>query len=294
MNKQKSFTLIELLVVIVIIGILAGVIMISTSSSISKANITKGKVFENSVQNNLAANMVSRWKMDEGLGTMAHDSWGGNQGSLGLSPSIPTWKSGNDCVSDKCLSFDGVDDHIEMADSQELRMTTGGTITAWIYPKTGGEGGTGRIIDKSTATTGANGYVIALASSNRINLNINAGTNTTTSDNAIIYNQWNFIAITFDSTGRHIYVNAVDVTASGGGETALPPDVAGAVRIGNRAGATDRSFDGYIDDVRIYNNVFSSFQIKQNYIAGLNSLLSNNIISREEYNQRILNLSFNE
>ena len=35
-NKQKSFTLIELLVVIVIIGILAGVIMISTSSSIDK------------------------------------------------------------------------------------------------------------------------------------------------------------------------------------------------------------------------------------------------------------------
>ncbi|MDD4376483.1 MAG: prepilin-type N-terminal cleavage/methylation domain-containing protein, partial [Clostridia bacterium] len=30
MNKNKSFTLIELLVVIVIIGILAGVIMIST------------------------------------------------------------------------------------------------------------------------------------------------------------------------------------------------------------------------------------------------------------------------
>jgi prepilin-type N-terminal cleavage/methylation domain-containing protein len=54
MNKQKSFTLIELLVVIVIIGILAGVIMISTSSSIDKANIAKVKVFEESVQNNLA------------------------------------------------------------------------------------------------------------------------------------------------------------------------------------------------------------------------------------------------
>ena len=45
MTKQKSFTLIELLVVIVIIGILAGVIMISTSSSIDKANFAKAKLF---------------------------------------------------------------------------------------------------------------------------------------------------------------------------------------------------------------------------------------------------------
>ena len=64
-TNNKSFTLIELLVVIVIIGILAGVIMISTSSSIDKANIAKSKVFEESVQNNLAANMVSRWTLEK-------------------------------------------------------------------------------------------------------------------------------------------------------------------------------------------------------------------------------------
>ena len=44
MRNNKSFTLIELLVVIVIIGILAGVIMISTSSSIDKANFAKAKL----------------------------------------------------------------------------------------------------------------------------------------------------------------------------------------------------------------------------------------------------------
>ena len=87
MNKQKSFTLIELLVVIVIIGILAGVIMISTSSSIDKANIAKIKVFEESVQNNLAANMVSAWDADHVTKTEAgnwtlNDKWGNNHGTF--------------------------------------------------------------------------------------------------------------------------------------------------------------------------------------------------------------------
>ncbi|MDD4358562.1 MAG: hypothetical protein PHY30_01965, partial [Candidatus Pacebacteria bacterium] len=50
-------------------------------------------------------------------------------------------------------------------------------------------------------------------------------------------------------------------------------------------------FKGIIDDVRIYNAVLSSSQIKQNYIAGLNSLLSNGNISKEECNQRINSLS---
>ncbi|HOI60223.1 MAG TPA: type II secretion system protein [Candidatus Pacearchaeota archaeon] len=84
--NNKSFTLIELLVVIVIIGILAGVIMISTSSSINKANIAKLKVFEESIENNLAANMVSRWKLDEIIGAAAPyttpDQWGSNTGTL--------------------------------------------------------------------------------------------------------------------------------------------------------------------------------------------------------------------
>jgi len=65
MYKEKSFTLIELLVVIVIIGILAGVIMISTSSSIDKANIAKSKVFSENIKDNLILNLTSEFKFDD-------------------------------------------------------------------------------------------------------------------------------------------------------------------------------------------------------------------------------------
>jgi len=291
MNKQKSFTLIELLVVIVIIGILAGVIMISTSSSIDKANVVKSKVFEESVQNNLATNMVSRWKLDEESGTEAKDSWGTNNGTT-ISDII--FKSGNDCVTGGCYEFNGITSYVEILDSQEMRMTQGGTITAWIYPRSLGELNVGRIIDKSTATSGANGYIFYILGSPRLSINTHDGTtatSTSSSANTLILNQWNFVTVTLNNLGRHIYVNGVNVTSGSGDETGLPPDVAGAVRIGNRAGATDRTFDGYIDDVRIYNAALSSSQVKQNYIAGLDSLLSNGNISKEEYGQRLNELA---
>lgn len=50
-------------------------------------------------------------------------------------------------------------------------------------------------------------------------------------------------------------------------------------------------YNGCIDDVRIYDAAPSSSQIKQNYITGLDSLLSKNLISKEEYNQNLSKLS---
>ena len=53
-------------------------------------------------------------------------------------------------------------------------------------------------------------------------------------------------------------------------------------------------FKGLVDDFRIYNAALSTAQIKQNYIVGLNSLLANGNISKEEYNQRLNNLAYDK
>jgi len=49
---------------------------------------------------------------------------------------------------------------------------------------------------------------------------------------------------------------------------------------------------GRIDEVRLYNAVLSSAQIKQQYVAGLNSLLAKGSISKEEYEQGLNNLAY--
>ena len=122
--NNKSFTLIELLVVIVIIGILAGVIMISTSSSIDKANMAKSKVFAESIKNNLMLNLVSEWTFDKGSDQAVNriatnddvkDTWGFNDGIVYGNPQI---KGGGDCISGKCLHFNeegsNGDDYIDV------------------------------------------------------------------------------------------------------------------------------------------------------------------------------------
>jgi hypothetical protein len=48
-----------------------------------------------------------------------------------------------------------------------------------------------------------------------------------------------------------------------------------------------QAYKGYLDDIRIYNTVLSSSQIKRNYIAGLNKLLASEKISKIDYNKRI-------
>jgi hypothetical protein len=142
-------------------------------------------------------------------------------------------------------------------------------------------------MDRSSAAGGANGYAFVLTSSNRVYFIINNGTALITSNDAVTLNQWQLITVTFNSSGRKLYVNGVDKTATGGTQTILPPDVAGVSRIGNRAYTTDITFDGYIDEVRIYDAAVPTSQIKEYYYLGLNNLLIKGEITKEEYIQRL-------
>ncbi|MDD3292809.1 MAG: prepilin-type N-terminal cleavage/methylation domain-containing protein [Candidatus Pacebacteria bacterium] len=112
---NKSFTLIEILIVIVVIGILSSFIFVGMSSITSEANIAKGKVFINSIDNSLLLGRISQWKFDE-LTTAKElqsigDTWNSNNGIL-YTGSDSLEKLSSNCPSGNCLSFDGVNDYI--------------------------------------------------------------------------------------------------------------------------------------------------------------------------------------
>jgi len=265
--SNKSFTLIELLVVIVIIGILAGVIMISTSSSIDKANIAKSKVFEESVQNNLAANMVSRWKLDEIIGAAAPyttpDQWGSNTGTLYGTNGLPQLRPASECVTGGCFKFDGVDDYIDFGSSITPQLLSASvsfwrrqdSLSNWLLFK--GQSSSEYIM----ATSGGTGNFY----------HGNSGGGKTIYKDGVIS-----IAPAIDYAWHYYVISDVNLSSWT------------SIVLNNYS---TWHYKGYIDDIRIYSASLSFTQIKQNYIAGLDSLLSKNLISREEYSQRLSKLS---
>ncbi|MDD2909966.1 MAG: prepilin-type N-terminal cleavage/methylation domain-containing protein [Candidatus Pacebacteria bacterium] len=306
MNKQKSFTLIELLVVIVIIGILAGVIMISTSSSIQKANIAKVKVFEESIQNNLAANMVSAWDADhvtKDTTWTLNDKWGNNNGTF-YDGTVTTCSSSacpqivNDKQMGNVLSFDGVNDYIDCGGGSSLDISNGLTMTAWINSND---------VNKSTHQTvfGKNNQSGGAVYAHQIDASTNGIFSAyfrqlspyplVKSNTYLKSNIWYFITTTYDNDSKtaKIFINGKFDNLGTASSGSLFKVGESAVQIGRFPSYSTQSqlFSGQIDDVRIYDAALSSSQIKQNYIASLDSLLSKELISKEEYNARIEALS---
>jgi len=283
--KNKSFTLIELLVVIVIIGILAGVIMISTSSSIDKASIAKSKVFEESVQNNLAVSMVSKWALDGNTKDMWGDNNGTWNGAVAGNNRSANYRPVSECISGQCLNFDGTDDYIIIPSFSSLQGADAFTFSLWAYKINTIDG---QIFWRES------GFLIddlhELGVKYRFRFNLDSAWR---SDHSFSYslNRWEHIVLSWDGINTFAYLNGREVvndTLDSAYEKMS--DLSSTLYIGIRSGQA--IFEGNIDDIRIYNAALSTSQIKQNYIAGLNSMLSNGNISNKEYNERINELAY--
>jgi len=299
--KNKSFTLIELLVVIVIIGILAGVIVVSTFSSIDKANIAKSKVFSEGIKNDLMLDLVSEFKFDEGFGSSTKDTWSLNfTGALtGFDVNTTAgygdthtygWMSESNCISDTCLKFDT---------AQYVAQMTN-------YPAIGNNSFTWEFWGKTTNEVNNSGHsAIYLAISGITGWQGRFDYPHSTTGKALFYirndcyrysaktvtdDNWHYLVGVFDRNNifPDIYVDGVLNNATG---TSGECSSVGSIPFGGLSFA-DLNFRGTIDEVKMYNEALTLSQIQSNYIAGLNSLLANGSISKQEYEQRLNNLAY--
>ena len=256
--------------------------MISTSSSIDKANFAKAQTFSNTVQEELLLNLVSEWTFDEdnAAPTTIKDVWGNNDGAVSGDPQVLV---GESCVSVKCLDFDGLGDLVNLGPALKYGIDENFTLGVWIYPREQKDYLT--ILDRGWSNPGSfDLYIgvnsIRLATKNTLSNRVDA-----TYTTQIELNSWHYVVASYDSTASSqkvkLYFDGVLrawPTQSG----SLNYDT--VLNLGN-------SFNGLMDNVGIYSAAFSSSQIKQNYIAGLNSMLANGNISKQEYDNRVFELA---
>jgi len=210
--------------------------------------------------------VVGVWHFDEGEGNIAHDtSSEGNDGTLydgnttnddGNTP--PQWADGK---FGKALRFDGVDDYVEVPDSESLDITDAITIEAWT--KTNTSGVVQVVLNKNYA------YQLRVSNDLQVVGYIYTGSwHYINSYSLIEPNVWYHIVFTYDksltSGNLKLYIN--------GEEAANPVDETGTISsnaynllIGARLATPVDLFSGTIDEVHIYNRALSEEEISDLY-----------------------------
>lgn len=214
---------------------------------------------------------IAYWKFEEGQGSTAYDSMGSNNGTLGSGTSAPTWVTEDQCISGKCLRFDGTNDYVNTNYSSNDSSIT---VSVWIKPFGVGLGdlhsGLG-IVNKYDVGFSAYGWKLAIDNNGAVDwvyYSPSCRSDYVNTSTSIIDKKWHFVEATRTSSGLYLYIDGVQV----GSDTSVSCSTvnnSAPVTIGKwREGvSTNEFFKGYIDDVKIYNYARSASQIKADFSA---------------------------
>ncbi|HEX6667758.1 MAG TPA: LamG-like jellyroll fold domain-containing protein [Solirubrobacterales bacterium] len=241
-------------------GVANGTHKISARARDAANNTTTSADVSVSVDNAPATGLVLALGFDETSGATAADaSPAKNNGAVSGAISNAGGKFG------RALSFDGVNDKVDVPDANSLDLTTGMTLEAWVKPTTNAGYRTALMKER-----GAN-LLYALYASNGVAPN---SENFTAAENAVnapaakalALNAWTHIASTYDGTTLRLFVNGEQVATKAA--TGAMPNTTGALRIGGNA-PWGEYFSGLIDEVRVYNRALTAGEIGTDMVTAI-------------------------
>lgn len=215
--------------------------------------------------------LVGWWNLDEISGTTAVDSsWKGNTGTASNTLIV------SNCQTNTCRSFNGTTSYIDAGSATILDDIPQITVSAWIYPSTSGELGTGKIVSKRGDVAALSGWNFGMSGSSlnwSAEFSVTLATRTTST--TVTLNKWTHVVLTWDGSSTaanaKMYINTVEAgystTTNGSGTRSS--DAAKSLTIGNLSSAAERTFDGFIDDVKIYNRIITTQEVKDLYNQGV-------------------------
>jgi hypothetical protein len=231
-------------------------------------NAQAGINLQSSQEGTLSNGLVGYWPFNgkDISGTTTYDRSGqGNDGTLANGPTKAIGRVG------QALDFDGMNDHVITNLTAHYSQTT---FSAWIYPRSSGEGNLGRIFDKRE-NLGTEAFFLSMSGSDRLLLQRNFSLTSGRWEapaGSISLNTWSHVVVTYDSSltsnDPNIYINGLLVPAV---ELSAPTGTvvtnSDKYIIGNR-GDTTRTFNGSIDEPRFHSRALSVSEIWDLYQLG--------------------------
>jgi PKD repeat protein len=202
--------------------------------------------------------LVAAYGFNENSGSTVVDASGNNHtGTISGATRIASGRHG------RALSFDGVNDRVNIADSSLLDLTTGMTVSAWVFPTVHGAGVWRNILIKERP----GGEVYNLYTNVDTNVptvyvvrNAAPGTPIEARGTAQLpLNTWTHLAATYDGAMLRLFVNGTQVRSQAVSGALVTST--GALRIGGNS-IWGEYFQGRIDEVRIYSRALTASELQ--------------------------------
>lgn len=206
--------------------------------------------------------LVGYWHLDENTSSTAYDASGNSKN--GILTNSPTWQTGSSCKAGGCLSLGGVNSYVVASSIPNL--TGAFTVEAWATTPVVQDSTYDAIVSKFSSGPYNGWFIRRNSNSSVVNITIyNNGSSTAyIAGPTIIANAWTYYAVTFDGTSVKFYVNGVLIGSAG---SVIVGSATTNFAIGGNYGGSTENWNGYIDEVRIYNRALTATEIQDQYNA---------------------------
>jgi len=208
----------------------------------------------------VAPRLVAHWTMDEQSGSVARDLIGGNTGTTpGSGISVGRFGLARDLYNGSFITVN----NSPAFQSQYM------TVSAWVYPKDVTSLPYASIFNRRNAQNQYS-FIMELDGTGGINCNA-VGTNANSGATKLAVRAWNHVVCTYDGTTIRTYISkppAAAITQAGTRAVTgvLSNPVNPSIQIGRNI-ATNHTFIGYLDDIKVYSYALNTTDITALYTA---------------------------